>query len=106
MLGNSRALPQENGRPTRAEVGPAAGNNSGLPPVKGGVEKEVPMRRLAVLLLVTLSCDAASDPERALFRRAYDLSVAGREEEALALYRQILRADGGTRYQPDAHVAL
>ncbi|HXU83260.1 MAG TPA: tetratricopeptide repeat protein [Polyangia bacterium] len=64
------------------------------------------MRRLALLLLAALACDAAPDPDRALFRRAYDLSVAGRDEEALAVYRTILRTDGGSRYQPEAHVAL
>jgi tetratricopeptide (TPR) repeat protein len=64
------------------------------------------MRQLALLLLVTVGCDAASDPDRALFRRAYDLSASGRDEEARALYVTILRADGGSRYQPEAHLAL
>jgi tetratricopeptide (TPR) repeat protein len=64
------------------------------------------MRCLALLLLATLACDAGSDPDRALFRRAYDLNVAGKDEEARALYQEILRADGGSRYQADAHVAL
>jgi hypothetical protein len=41
-----------------------------------------------------------------LFRRAYELNVAGHDDEALVLYRQILQADAGSRYQSDAHVAL
>jgi tetratricopeptide (TPR) repeat protein len=64
------------------------------------------MRRYALLLICTLACDPASDPDRALHRRAYEAAVAGRDEEALALYREILHADGGSRFQADAHVAL
>jgi tetratricopeptide (TPR) repeat protein len=64
------------------------------------------MRTLALLVLAVLACEAGPDPDRALFRRAYDLSAAGKDEEALALYLQILRADGGSRFQSDAHLAL
>jgi tetratricopeptide (TPR) repeat protein len=62
---------------------------------------------LALLVAVTLACETpAPDPDQALFRRAYDLTVAGKEDEALELYRAILRPDGGSRYRPEAHLAL
>jgi TolA-binding protein len=61
----------------------------------------------AALVLCALGCGpAAPDPDQQLYRRAYELTVAGREAEARAIYLQLVRPDGGSRYASDAHVAL
>jgi tetratricopeptide (TPR) repeat protein len=63
---------------------------------------------LAALTVAVLSCGTppAPDPDQARFRRAYDLTLAGKENEALELYRAMLRPDAGSRYQPEAHLAF
>jgi cellulose synthase operon protein C len=72
-------------------------------------------RRLpAIALFFAFACDAPpADPQAALYRRAYDLTVAGKEAEARALYLQIVGPDGGAPPGIDtratvasAHVAL
>jgi TolA-binding protein len=67
---------------------------------------EVPMRRAAILVIFVLACDSPPDPQQAVYRRAYDLTVAGKDAEARALYLALIRPDAGSRYQPDAHLAL
>src|SRR4051812_13090598 len=65
------------------------------------------MRKPALLLLAILGCDRARlDPEQVLYRRAYALTVAGKDAEARDLYLQIIGGDAGSRYQSDAHLAL
>jgi tetratricopeptide (TPR) repeat protein len=59
----------------------------------------------AVALALQLACDTP-DPDLTTYRRAHELTQAGAEAEARALYQQLLRPDGGSRFTADAHLAL
>jgi tetratricopeptide (TPR) repeat protein len=62
------------------------------------------MRKLAVIALLAAACDAPPDPDAILYRRAYELTAAGRGDQARQLYRQI--AGGSSRFRTDGHLAL
>ena len=52
-----------------------------------------------------LSCDRPA-PDQELYRRAHDASVTRNETGAKELYQQLLRQHPGSRFSPDAHLAL
>jgi tetratricopeptide (TPR) repeat protein len=72
---------------------------------------QIPLPRLAAALtaLVAIAaCDRPSAPsaDQALYLRATDASLARNRDQAKDLYQQLLLLHPGSRYAPDAHVAL
>jgi cellulose synthase operon protein C len=60
---------------------------------------------MVMMMLLVSGCDRPT-PDQELYRRAHDAGITRRPNEAKELYRRLIKEHPGSRFSPDAHLAL